>query len=274
VATWQSGYAEVNGLRLHYTRTGGAKPPVVLAHGFSDDGLCWTPVAKVLEPDYDVIMVDARGHGRSDAPEEDSNRTDMASDLRGVIEALGLHRPAVIGHSMGGGTTLALAGLYPDVPGAILLEDAAPRGLAAMGMPHNPGRPAWITEMFENIRSKTREQLIAEQRAATPAWSEVALELVIDARLRLSPKVANFGPPTAVDWPAILKRVTCPAMLIAADPARGGTITAERIAAFQSYVPQLRAITVAGAGHCVRYEQFDRYMDIVRGFLAGVTATT
>jgi len=271
---WQSGDVQVNGLRLHYTRTGGDKPPVVLAHGFSDDGLCWTPVAEVLEADYDLIMVDARGHGRSEAPEQDSNRTDMASDLHGVIEALGLSRPAVIGHSMGGGTKLALAGLYPDVPGAILLEDAAPFGLVAMRRPPDPNRHAWITEMFANIRSKTREQLIAEQRAATPAWSEVALELVIDARLRLSPKVANFGPPTAVDWPAILKRVTCPALLIAADPARGGMISAESAAVFQSFVPQLRVITIAGAGHCVRYEQFDRYIDIVRGFLAGVTATT
>jgi pimeloyl-ACP methyl ester carboxylesterase len=263
---------EVNGLRLHYTRTGGDKLPVVLAHGFSDDGLCWTPVAEVLESDYDLIMVDARGHGRSDAPEEGSKRTDMASDLRCVIEALGLRRPAVIGHSMGGGTTLALAGLYPDVPSAILLEDAAPLGLGATRRPRDSNRPAWITEMFANIRSKTREQLIAEQRAATPAWSEAALELVIDARLRLSPKVASFGPPTAVDWPAILKRVTCPALLIAADPARGGMISAERVAEFQSYVPQLRAMTIKGSGHCVRYEQFDRYMDIVRGFLAGVTA--
>ena len=46
---WQSGDIRVNGLMLHYTRTGGAKPPVVLAHGFSDDGLCWTPVAEALE---------------------------------------------------------------------------------------------------------------------------------------------------------------------------------------------------------------------------------
>ena len=45
---WQSGDIEVNKLKLHYTRTGGDKPPVVLAHGFSDDGLCWTPVAKLL----------------------------------------------------------------------------------------------------------------------------------------------------------------------------------------------------------------------------------
>jgi pimeloyl-ACP methyl ester carboxylesterase len=50
--------------------------------------------------------------------------TEMASDLQGVIAGLGLVRPAIIGHSMGGGTTLALAGLYPNVPGAIILEDA------------------------------------------------------------------------------------------------------------------------------------------------------
>jgi pimeloyl-ACP methyl ester carboxylesterase len=42
--SWQQGNIGTGGLRLHYTRTGGAKPPVVLAHGFSDDGLCWTPV--------------------------------------------------------------------------------------------------------------------------------------------------------------------------------------------------------------------------------------
>ena len=65
---WQSAYLEANGLRLHYTRTGGDKPPVVLAHGFSDDGLCWTPVAEQLAAAYDVIMVDARGHGCSEVP--------------------------------------------------------------------------------------------------------------------------------------------------------------------------------------------------------------
>lgn len=48
MAVWQSGDIVVNGLRLHYTRTGGDKPQVVLVHGFSDDGLCWTPVAEAL----------------------------------------------------------------------------------------------------------------------------------------------------------------------------------------------------------------------------------
>jgi N-formylmaleamate deformylase len=268
MATWQSGDVQISGLRLHYTRTRVGKPPVVLAHGFSDDGLCWTPVADALASDYDVVMVDARGHGQSDAPEHGYNLADMAGDLRGVIASLGLHRPAVMGHSMGGGTALALAGLYPDVPGAILLEDAGPLGMAGMPMPNDPRRRTRINEMVAANRHKTREQLIAEQHAAAPAWSDAELGPWADSKLRLSPNVVEFDPTIGVDWPAVLRHITCPALLIAADPERGGMITAESAAAFQTFVPQLRVVHVAGAGHNVRREQSARYMEVVRAFLA------
>jgi len=268
MSAWQSGAIEVNGLHLHYTRTGGAKPPVVLAHGFSDDGLCWTPVAELLAPDYDVVMVDARGHGQSDAPEHGYNMADMAGDLRGVIAGLGLRRPAVAGHSMGGGTTLAMAGLYPDVPGAILLEDAGPMGVAGMRMPNDPKRRTRVNEMVAANKGKTREQLIAEQHAASPTWSDSELGPWADSKLRLSPKVVAFDPAINVDWPAVLRRITCPALLIAADPERGGMITAESAVAFQTFVPQLRVVHVAGAGHNVRREQFARYMELMQTFLA------
>src|SRR5215216_4643442 len=130
MSSWQSAEVEANGLRLHYTRTGGDKPPLVLAHGFSDDGLCWTPVARALEDDYDVIMVDARGHGQSQAAEQDYSDVDLGHDLAGVIMALGLRRPAVLGHSMGAATALAMAGAHPEVPGVILLEDPPARWIA------------------------------------------------------------------------------------------------------------------------------------------------
>jgi len=103
---WYADKIATNGIQLYYTRTGGDKPPVVLAHGFSDDGLCWTPVAEKLAADYDVIMVDARGHGRSDTPEQGYTPIDMAADLAGVITGLGLNKPTVLGHSMGGSTTM------------------------------------------------------------------------------------------------------------------------------------------------------------------------
>ncbi len=55
-----------NGLRHHYYRTGGEKPQLVLLHGFQEGAICRLRVAKVLEQDYNLILIDARGHGLSD----------------------------------------------------------------------------------------------------------------------------------------------------------------------------------------------------------------
>src|SRR5215211_8666989 len=154
---WQTGYVETNGLRLHYTRTGGDKPPIVLAHGVTDDGLCWSPVAEVLAPEYDAIMVDARGHGRSDAPERGYGPAEQAEDLAGVIAGLELNRPAVLGHSMGAATALVLAGAYPDLPGAILLEDPPAWWTDRIDLPGEPERRARMKEQAIGQKQKTRE---------------------------------------------------------------------------------------------------------------------
>jgi N-formylmaleamate deformylase len=270
MAVWQSGDLEANGLRLHYTRTGGDKPQVVLAHGFSDDGLCWTPVAEALASEYDLIMVDARGHGRSEAPEGGYGSAEHAGDLAGVITGLGLHRPAVLGHSMGAATALVLAGTYPDVPGAILLEDPPPLWATDFlsGPDEGPAQMrAWITD----LKRKTREELIAEQRAASPDWSEAELGPWADSKLRLSLNALKLFTGTPVDWDATLRGVTCPALLISADPSQGALITEEGAAALQALIPHLRVAHIPGAGHSIRREQFARYLDTVYAFLGEVT---
>lgn len=264
MGSWQSGDIEANGLTLHYTRTGGAKPPVVLAHGFSDDGLCWTPVAAALEADYDVVMVDARGHGRSDAPEQGYGSAELAADLAGVIRGLGLKRPAVLGHSMGAATALALAGLYPDLPRAILLEDPPDRWVAAPPAPRPAAMGQWIIE----LKRKTREELIALARRESPAWPEAELGPWADAKLRFSFNVLAAGEPQPLDWPAIVRRIGCPALLITADPALGAIVTPESAAALAALLPQVRVVHIAGAGHSIRRYQFARYLATVRAFLA------
>jgi N-formylmaleamate deformylase len=264
MASWQTGYIEANGLRLHYTRTGGDKPAMVLAHGITDDGLCWTRVARSMEPDFDVIMVDARGHGRSEAPERGYGLAELATDLAGVIEGLGLERPAILGHSMGAITTLALAGLYPQVPGAILLEDP----------------PAWWVEgpapgTLERFRSSilanqrmTRDELIAERRREQPRWHEDELGPWADAKLRVSVSVVNRDSPRAIDWPSTLQQVVGPALLITGDPERGAIVTWESAAALSELIPQVVVAPIPGAGHSIHRDQFDRYMDVVSAFLA------
>jgi pimeloyl-ACP methyl ester carboxylesterase len=268
---WQSGDVTANAIRLHYTRTGGDRPPLVLMHGVTDAGLCWTPLAKAFEADYDMIMVDARGHGRSDAPQQGYDPLTQAADLAGVIAALDLRRPAVMGHSMGAMTTLVLAGAYPDVPGAIVLEDPPGRWVQDHGpSPAVMERLSRMREQFTQNKSKTRAQLIADQHAAMPAWSEAELEPWADAKLQVSDNVMNvFAPatPHVVDWPTLLRRVSCPALLITADTALGAALPPDAAEELRALVPQLQIAQIAGAGHNIRREQFNRFVEVVRAFL-------
>ena len=272
MAAWQSGDIKVNGLHLHYTRTGGDKPQVVLAHGFSDDGLCWTPVAEVLASEYDVIMVDARGHGRSDGPEQGYGSAEHAGDLASAITGLGLRRPAVLGHSMGAATALVLVGTYPDQAGAILLEDPPAWWVADPPTELDAERQAQMRGWIIELKRKTREEMIADERTRSPSWSEAELGPWADAKLRFSFNALNRLGAAAVDWQATLRRITCPALLIRADPERGAIVTEESSREIQALVPQLRIAHIPRAGHSIRREQFDRYIDVVRTFVAEVTA--
>jgi pimeloyl-ACP methyl ester carboxylesterase len=270
MADWQSGEVTVNGLTLHYTRTGGDKAQVVLAHGFSDDGLCWTPVAELLAADYDVIMVDARGHGRSDGPEQGYGSAEHAADLAGLIEALRLERPAVLGHSMGAAAAQVLAGSCPDLPRAILLEDPPPRWMPPDPAEGGPRRAHgdWIIE----LKRKTREELMAHQRAESPSWSEAELGPWADAKLRLSFHVLNRAESLPLDWPATVKQITCPVLLITADPEQGAIVPVESAGALKEMLPQTQVVNLPGAGHNIRREQFERYMEVIKRFLAETAA--
>ena len=249
---WTTGHAEADGVRLHYARTGGAKPPVVLAHGVTDDGPCWAPVASALEADHDLVMVDACGHGRSDAPECGYGPVEQAGDLAAVMAALGLRRPAVLGPSRGAATALAVAGARPDLLGALLLE-APPPGAP----PVDEEAGARMCAGFAALTRKTREVLVAEQRAAALGWSEAELGSWANAKRRFACgllRASTWDGAATVEWPALLARVACPALLMKADPALEALVTAESADRLRALVPGLRVAHVPEAGHNVRRE--------------------
>jgi N-formylmaleamate deformylase len=270
--SWQAGDVVVNGVRLHYARTGGSKPPLVLAHGITDDGLCWSVVAEGLAADYDVIAVDARGHGSSEAPESGYDIATLAEDLYGVIAALELRKPAILGHSMGAVTTLALTGLYPDVPRAILLEDPPPWWLpSSESTRRNNQRMAEIRAWFLGLKDQTRDALIRGQRLATPTWSQAELDPWADSKLRVNPKAVRLYDPdvsSSVKWSECLPRISCPVLLITADPSRGAIVTPEAAEALRGSVPHLRVAHIPEAGHSIHREQLGAFMEVVRADLA------
>src|SRR5256885_12754524 len=94
---WSEGFVEANGIRHHYYRMGGEKPQLVLLHGFQESAICWLAVAKVLERDFDLVLIDARGHGLSDRAGPAFTPHLLTEDAAGVIQALELDRPHLLG---------------------------------------------------------------------------------------------------------------------------------------------------------------------------------
>lgn len=270
---WTTGNIVTHGTNLHYYRSGGSKPPLVLIHGITDDGLCWSPVAEVLSREYDVIMVDLRGHGRSDAPEEGYDLVTMATELSGLITGLELENPVVLGHSLGAITALTLASLTPDLPLAIILEDPPAFWRVRPPSPEDVNIRAEMRMGFNDVKRKTRDELLEIARSENPVWSEAELGPWADSKHRFSPKITQMIDPqetVPVDFPALLGQITCPVLLITAAPERGAILTDEDVAELQKSVPHLKRAHIPGAGHNIRREQFSRYMEILQTFLSKI----
>lgn len=265
-----TGYFVSHGTKLHYYRTGGAKPPVVLIHGITDDGLCWTPVAEVLANQYDVVMVDVRAHGKSDAPDSGYDYKTIADEIAGLINELTLEHPLVMGHSMGAMISLTLAGLYPDLPRAIILED--PPAFWRTRPPSQEeldGRTFMKTWML-GLKRKTHADLLEDIHSTSPSWSENEVGPWIDSKHRLSLQIIQLiDSPDAVpaNFPELLQQITCPTFLITADHDLGAILTDEDVTELQRSVNHLERVHIPGAGHNIRREQFANYLESIQRFL-------
>jgi pimeloyl-ACP methyl ester carboxylesterase len=95
----------------------------VLAHGLASNSRIWDDVAARLADRFHVVALDQRGHGLSDRPSDGYQFDKVAGDLHGVVEALGLGRSTIVGHSWGGNVALVYAATYPELTRALVLVD-------------------------------------------------------------------------------------------------------------------------------------------------------
>ncbi len=116
-------YAEVNGMNL-YLETHGAGPPMILLHGGLGSGEMFGPILPLLAERHQVIAVDLQGHGRTADIERPIDVRLMADDIAALIDHLGLHRPALVGYSLGGGVALHTAAKYPAKVSRLVVASA------------------------------------------------------------------------------------------------------------------------------------------------------
>jgi N-formylmaleamate deformylase len=270
-SNWTESSVVVDGAHLHTYQMGVPDgPPLVLVHGFSDNGLCWLSVARELETRYNIAMPDARGHGLSARLDFDA-KGDMTTDLVGIIHALKLERPIVAGHSMGAMTAFQLGVRYADLPRALILEDPVwrPPGSFMPGeSPLQKGNP--FEQWLRSLGGLSLEEVIAQSRDQHPTWSDTVLRWWSEGKRQLDLNIFEIGGLGWPDWQEGVRALACPTLVVTADPDKGGIVTPE-VAQWASEMNERISVAhIPGTGHHVRFEDHEAYMDAVEAFLGGL----
>ncbi|MFI5305898.1 MAG: alpha/beta fold hydrolase [Polyangiales bacterium] len=275
-------------LRLHYVDFGNEQaPPLLLIHGGRDHCRNWDWVAEALRHDYHVIAPDLRGHGDSQwMVGGNYGMVDYVYDVAQLIHQRGLAPLTIIGHSMGGHISLQYAGVYPaNVAKLISVEGVGPPA-AMMERRAKTGPQTRMLQWVDQLRD------LAARQPRRYASLEEAQQRMQEANTRLTPEQArhltihgvNQNEDGSYSWKfdnyvranspyffnademyELWSKITCPTLLVcgaegwAGDPSGDGRTQHFRNAKVER---------VERAGHWVHHDQLDRFLQLVRGFLA------
>lgn len=262
--SWTTGTCKANGIELHYLRTGGDKPPVVLLHGLMLSGACWTPLARALEKDYDLIMPDARGHGNSAIPEHGYRYDDLAADVVGLIDALGLVQPVLLGHSMGGMTAAVVASRNPGRLRGLVLADPTFLTPQLQLEVYESG----VADQHRQTLNRSQEDFLAESRSRHSRRSPEVIEMFVQARFQTSIRAFEVLTPPNPDYRQLINTLDVPGLLVMGDA--GSVVSPEEATELAGLNQRLEVVQIAQAGHAVPYDQPERFAAAVQTFLRTV----
>ena len=280
---WSDGYVYANGIRIHYYHAVPApgKPVIVMAHGATDIGLCWTTLTQDLQRSYDIYMTDARGRGLTDPPTAADTADAQIVDLVGFVRAMKFDKPILMGHSMGAATVMRIGAQYQDLARAIIMLDPGlgrpgGRGAAAAPAAAAPGRGAQPApgalvmagspEALVAQNNRSFEELVAKCSKDSPKWD------IVDCQYWALSKKQYHGTYTPRDGPArggmgteeLLSKIAAPVLILKAD-APPETRKANEEAA--KVIQHGKLVHVDGAAHNLHHDQRKRTVDELNLFL-------
>jgi pimeloyl-ACP methyl ester carboxylesterase len=247
-------HVDNRGVRIHYEVEGGGSP-LVLQHGFTQSIEGWYRCGYVdaLKRNYRLILIDARGHGKSDKPHDRAAYTWPvgAADVLAVLDALDIRRSSFWGYSMGGGIGLAALTMAPERITALVAGGAtAEAENLGSRMQHVDGSdPEAFVAAFESLM---KASFRPERRAELLASDTRALAAAMQDR------------PSVIGQ---LSKVTTPCLLYVGDQDfrfASARTTAERM-------PNTKLEVLPGLDHPGGFIRSDLVLPLVLGFLDGVT---
>ena len=243
-------------MNLEHDALGAGDPAIVFLHGWCCDRSYFAPQVDHFSASHRVVAVDQRGHGKTaPAADGDYSINTFAADAAELIETLALDRPVVVGHSLGGVISLALAASRPELVRGVVMVDPAPIVVSDEMRPMFEqvvdlvstieGRKGFVAGMFAPSDDEARKaQIIDAMSGADDAIAVAALAGLLD-----------------FDGPAALRACTVP---IATIGSAGPTNTQAQL---QEHCPQLLVSQTLGAGHFNQLEVPDQVNAMIEQFL-------
>lgn len=253
---------------LNYREYGAAgQPVIVLLHGLFGSAANWGGVAKYLSQDYRVLVPELRNHGKS-FHADDVSYAAMAGDVLNLLDALGLDRVTLVGHSMGGKVAMTLALQAPDYVAALAVVDISPvtydhdfddvfEAFAAVDLTMIKSRADADRLMAEHLaESGVRAFLLQNLQKAEQGWQwRINLD-VLRSKYR---EIASFSDSSGA-------RYDGRAHFIYGELSH--YVEAERHAAIRNYFPNAAFCEVSGAGHWVYAEKPQGFKACLDSFLS------
>ncbi len=263
----------------------GDGPPILLVHGITSSSRTWRRVMPRLAETHTVIAPDLLGHGQSAKPPGDYSLGAYASGIRDLLVALEIPRSTVVGHSLGGGIAMQFAYQFPERVGRMVLVDSGGIGrevspiLRAAALPGAEFvLPVMFSPTLHDGALKVRSllgRIGLQPNADIEGVSEGFASLTeADARrafLHTVRSVIDTGGQRVSAEDRLYLAADVPSMIIWGENDR--LIPVSHAHKAQEMLPDSRLEIFSDAGHFPFNDHPDRFVDLMRDFIATTEAT-
>jgi pimeloyl-ACP methyl ester carboxylesterase len=253
-------YAERDGLRLCYERDGSGEVELVFLPGWCCDHTFYAPQFDYFKRTHHVTAVALRGCGQSSSPPDGYDIPTQADDIAWFCAELGIEKPVIVGHSLGGMIAIELGARYPSLVRALVADD--------------PG-PVHPTDVAIQVYTAFAEQLAGPNgEDARRAWVVDGVgptagpglrQKIIDTMCSVPLPVARAVIENVLEWNGVGALIMCEAPLLVLSSEPGGSNDPARL---QPLKPTAQFGTTVGAGHFHQLEVPEQVNAMIERFVA------